>query len=225
MLVYALAPQSALPTIAKKGLKKTVVLWTSLPLAKHHATANDAVLAVDGEALGLPSGAAYPESIKQKSVPAEAVLNIDPYLPPKVVVAAGGYVVRPGGKEPDVLLIYRRGAWDLPKGKLDKGETIAQCALREVQEEVGISKLRVLRPAGSTFHTYAEKGKFKLKTTYWYLMETPETAFMPQAEEDIEAVAWVLWSKAVKRLGFASLRKHARSITPLLDELKFKTKG
>ncbi|MEM1096576.1 MAG: NUDIX hydrolase [Bacteroidota bacterium] len=222
MLVYALAPQSTLPTIVKKGLKKPAVLWTSLPLAKHHAVATDAILAVDGEAIGLPQGAAYPESIKQAGVPASAILNAAPYLPPKVVIAAGGYVVRAGAKEPDVLLIYRRGVWDLPKGKLDSGETIEQCALREVQEEVGIKKLRTLRPAGSTFHTYVEKGKFKLKTTYWYLMHTPETAFTPQADEGIEAVAWVPWSKVLKRLGFKSLREHTQSIAPLLGEVKLK---
>ncbi|MEM6647051.1 MAG: NUDIX hydrolase, partial [Bacteroidota bacterium] len=116
MLVYALAPHSALSTIAKKGLKKSVVLWTSLPLAKHHAGVNDAILAVDGDAIGLPSSAAYPERITQQRVPAKAILNLAPYLPPKVVVAAGGYVLRRGSKEPDLLLIYRRGAWDLPKG-------------------------------------------------------------------------------------------------------------
>ncbi|GAB5519089.1 MAG: hypothetical protein RhofKO_13400 [Rhodothermales bacterium] len=218
MLVFALAPQANLTTIAKKGLKgKPVTLWTSLPLAEHHAVSGDAILAVDGNVLGLPDGVAFAESIRHANVPAKALLNVAPYLPPKLVVAAGGYVVRSGKKKPEVLLIYRRGKWDLPKGKLEKGESIEDCALREVQEEVGIKKLKTLEPAGTTFHTYPEKGKLKLKTTYWYLMHTPETVFTPQTEEDIEEVAWVTWPKALKQLGFDSLRDHAHAITPLME--------
>ena len=220
MLFFALAPQAHLSTIAKKGLKgKPVTLWTALPLAEHHASSGDAILAVDGNVMGLPDGGAFVEHVQRDKIPAKAVLNAAPYLPPKLVVAAGGYVVRAGKKKPEVLLIYRRGKWDLPKGKLEKGESIETCALREVQEEVGIKKLKMLTPAGTTFHTYPEKGRLKLKTTYWYLMHTPETSFTPQTEEDIEAVAWVTWPKALKQLGFDSLREHATLITPLMEKV------
>lgn len=145
--------------------------------------------------------------------PAAAVANLSPYRPPKPVTAAGGYVVRRGAAGPEVLLIHRRGVWDLPKGKLDAGETVEACALREVREEVGIAALRLVRPLGTTIHGYPEKQKYRVKTTHWFLMMTPETAFTPQAEEDITAVAWTAWAEAGARLGFESLRRHHAAVT------------
>lgn len=138
--------------------------------------------------------------------------NVSPYLPPKPVTAAGGYVVRLGEGGPEVLLIHRRGAWDLPKGKLDAGETVEACALREVREEVGVRTLRIVRPLGTTVHGYPEKGRYRVKTTHWFLMTTPEEAFTPQAEEDIVEVAWTPWAAAAERLGFESLRRHHAAV-------------
>lgn len=139
-------------------------------------------------------------------------VNTDPYRPPKPVTAAGGYVVRAGAAGPEVLLIERRGAWDLPKGKLDDGESVEACAVREVQEEVGIEVLRVVRPLGTTIHGYPERDVYRVKTTHWFLMATPERTFTPQAEEDITAVAWVPWAEAGARLGFESLRRHHAAV-------------
>jgi 8-oxo-dGTP pyrophosphatase MutT (NUDIX family) len=149
--------------------------------------------------------------------PGGAVPNLDPYLPPAPVTAAGGLIVRRSeakNGEPDVLLIFRRGAWDLPKGKLDPGETIEECAVREVQEEVGIDELRVLGEAGTTVHGYPEDGQYLVKTTYWYFMETPERDFTPERREGIEEVAWVPWEEAQERLGYATLRRHLASLQP-----------
>lgn len=135
--------------------------------------------------------------------------NAIPYRPPKPVTAAGGYVVREGTAGPEVLMIFRRGVWDLPKGKLDAGETIEACALREVREEVGIDDdLSILQPLPPTVHGYPEKGVYRVKTTHWYLMQTPQTTFTPQAQEGIERVAWVPWAEARTRLGFETLRRH-----------------
>ncbi len=142
-----------------------------------------------------------------------AVPNLDPYLPPAPVTAAGGIIVRPAGDETLLLLIYRRGAWDLPKGKLDPGETIEECAVREVQEEVGIRTLTLLAEAGATVHGYPEKGRYLVKTTWWYFMETPERDFTPEAREGIEQVEWVPWSEAGTRLGYESLRRHLAGLT------------
>lgn len=154
-------------------------------------------------------------------VPDDAVLNgrpgTDAYRESKAVVAGGGYVVRPGSGGPDVLLIFRRGAWDLPKGKLDGGETVRACAAREVREEVGIESLRVVRPLGMTLHGYPLTRRYAVKTTHWFRMETDQTAFTPQAEEDIERVEWAPLSEAAARLGFATLRAHARLVAPLLS--------
>ena len=149
--------------------------------------------------------------------PGGAVPNLDPYLPPAPVTAAGGLIVRRGKAadgEPEVLLIFRRGAWDLPKGKLDPGETIEECAVREVQEEVGIGTLRVLGAAGTTVHGYPEDGQYLVKTTHWYFMQTPERDFTPEEREGIEEVAWVPWAEARERLGYATLRRHLASLQP-----------
>ena len=140
--------------------------------------------------------------------------NLDPYLPPAPVTAAGGLVVRHENGEPLLLLIYRRGAWDLPKGKLDPGETVAECAVREVQEEVGIDELEITADAGTTVHGYPEDGRYLVKTTHWYFMQTPERDFTPEEREGIEQVEWVPWDDARERLGYATLRDLLRSLSP-----------
>ena len=104
-----------------------------------------------------------------------------------VIKAAGGLVLNPAG---EMLLIFRRGKWDLPKGKLDPGETIEQCALREVREETGIKDVKTDGPLLTTYHTYHESGKFILKESYWYKMHTSDASLVPQAEEDITQALW-----------------------------------
>ncbi|HET6568980.1 MAG TPA: NUDIX hydrolase [Rhodothermales bacterium] len=146
-------------------------------------------------------------------MPANAIVNLSPYRPPKPVTAAGGYVVRPGGNAPEVLVIFRRGVWDLPKGKLDRGETVEACALREVREEIGVADLHLLQPAGTTEHGYDDEDAYAVKTTHWFLMRTAETDFTPQKEEDIEQVAWMPWPEALERIGYDTLRDHMHSIT------------
>ncbi len=149
-----------------------------------------------------------------------AVLNLGStgYLPPEAIAAAGGYVVRrtPAGVE--LLLIHRRGAWDLPKGKLDAGESPAAGAQREVAEEVGVPEesLEMLRPLGTTTHGYPhpKRPTYAVKTTHWYAFRTSAERFVPQASEDIEAAEWVPWSEAGARLDFEKLRHHHASLDP-----------
>ncbi|MFM7727795.1 MAG: NUDIX hydrolase, partial [Flavobacteriales bacterium] len=97
-------------------------------------------------------------------------------------VAAGG-VVDDG--EGCILVIRRRGKWDLPKGKLDYDETPEHAAVREVMEECGLKQVELGHPIGITFHTYTERGKNVLKKTHWYRMNTSDRDLVPQAEEDI----------------------------------------
>ncbi len=105
------------------------------------------------------------------------------------VRAAGGLVMNNRG---EYLLIYRRGKWDLPKGKQEQSETDEQTALREVEEECGIKDLRIEKPLISTYHTYDHRIKFSLKRTKWYLMKYEGTAPpVPQTVEDIEKIHWV----------------------------------
>ena len=103
--------------------------------------------------------------------------------------AAGGVVFNPKG---EILTMYRRGSWDLPKGKIDKGETKEIAAVREVQEETDLKEVNRDDFLLTTYHTYKnKKGKRVLKPTYWYKMTTQEMAIHPQVEEDIEVVQWI----------------------------------
>lgn len=105
------------------------------------------------------------------------------------VIAGGGIVINTEGK---LLLIFRKGYWDLPKGKLDHGETIEECAVREVQEETGLTDVQITAPARTTYHTYHEKGHEILKQSHWYLMSSTDTHNLsPQKEEGIEVAKWV----------------------------------
>lgn len=107
----------------------------------------------------------------------------------KIVEAAGGVVFNTDNK---VLMIFRRCSWDLPKGKIDPGETKDKAAVREVQEETGIQQIDLLDPILTTYHTYRnKKDKRCLKPTYWYLMKTVDTILIPQTEEDIEKAIWL----------------------------------
>jgi 8-oxo-dGTP pyrophosphatase MutT (NUDIX family) len=109
------------------------------------------------------------------------------------VDAAGGLVKNKNG---EFLLIYRRGKWDLPKGKLDKGESNEIAALREVEEECGIKNFKIIRPLLSTYHTYPYKESTALKRTSWFeMLYTGKETPVPQIEEDIEEIRWVPESK------------------------------
>lgn len=103
-------------------------------------------------------------------------------------IDAGGGVVR--NKSDEVLLIHRLGKWDLPKGKLDPGETPKDGALREVEEECSVFDLKISSELPITYHAYELKGIRHLKRTFWYEMRSDEVNFVPQVEEGIEKVEW-----------------------------------
>ena len=106
------------------------------------------------------------------------------------IIAAGGLVTNQAGQ---LLLIFRRGFWDLPKGKLDEGESIEACALREVQEETGLKSLSLGEKIGITYHEYYDKWTSQdvEKQTHWYAMQAADgQQLIPQTEEDIEQIIW-----------------------------------
>jgi 8-oxo-dGTP pyrophosphatase MutT (NUDIX family) len=106
-----------------------------------------------------------------------------------LVKAAGGLVQDPGGR---YLFMLRRGKWDLPKGKLDPGETLEQCAIREVREETGLSQVKLDGPLLVTYHTYDESGHHILKETHWFRMSIlSDQPIVPQQEEQITELRWV----------------------------------
>lgn len=107
------------------------------------------------------------------------------------IIAGGGLVMNDAG---ELLMIFRRGKWDLPKGKLDKGETILECAIREVKEETGLTDIEHSELIGITSHEYFDThiGKDAIKESHWFAMKAPgQQSVSPQTEEDITEIRWV----------------------------------
>jgi 8-oxo-dGTP pyrophosphatase MutT (NUDIX family) len=112
------------------------------------------------------------------------------------IEAAGGIVLN---QQDEILLIYRRGSWDLPKGKIDDGESIEDAAIREIEEETGISHLRIIdkinikeTQQNITYHYYENDRLKCIKITHWFILKTNKIQIpIPQSEEDIEKAIWV----------------------------------
>lgn len=130
--------------------------------------------------------------------PDEAML--EPLLLEKipVVVAAGGMVFN---SQQEILFIKRNDRWDLPKGRVEKGETIEQAAIREVEEETGIKDVVLGEFISKTYHVFKRNKKWKLKLTYWYKMHSDyQGEFTPQIEEGIKKVKWKNFQKSQRAL-------------------------
>ena len=116
-----------------------------------------------------------------------------------VLSEAAGGIVKNGNDE--LLIIYRRKKWDLPKGKLDYEETPEMAAIREVKEECGINNLKMNKFLMKTFHTYSEKNKSILKKTHWFKMSAIDNeVLIPQMDEDIEDVRWMSKETIIKKV-------------------------
>lgn len=130
----------------------------------------------------------------------------------KIIEAAGGLVKNEKG---EYLFIFRNGKWDLPKGKIEKGEGIKVAALREVEEECGISGLSIIKELPTTYHTYIMEEKAILKPTHWFEMNcnNPSTLLVPQIEEGITDVQWIATKKLKKVFDntFESVKEVLRS--------------
>lgn len=210
MLYFYRAALEDLDVISDSGLEtgsgRVVALYPSLDAVQ---TEQDGpVLAIDPYALSDTPSSTNAAPVRVDRVPAEAIQNLDPYRPPTPVTAAGGLIA---GQLDDgdvaLLLIFRREVWDLPKGKCVAGESMQECAVREVQEEVGIDELTCERPLDTTVHGYPDGDRYAVKTTHWFLMRTAERSYTPQSEEDIERAAWARWETAYERVGYDTLRR------------------
>lgn len=162
---------------------------------------------------------AQPESLTTKSV---AVPNPELAFEAlqscfTTIAAAGGLVLNTAQ---EYLWIHRMGKWDLPKGKLEEGETTAECAVREVAEECGlpVNELHIAQPLPNTYHTYFLKGQHVLKTTYWFeMLYVGHAQLVPQTEEDISAVQW-FDETTVRQVALANTYQN---ILNLLQQVQF----
>ncbi len=141
-------------------------------------------------------------------------ISIEAFLKKIEAYKSGKFLFLMEGKDPMKefvkAFIKRRGKWDLPKGKLEKGEDIQECSLREVSEETGIKKLKLLGKRIITYHIYKQNEQWCLKETHWYNMYCDHKEDLcPQTEEDIELCAWKKPKKLKKLLknSFSSLQE------------------
>ena len=141
----------------------------------------------------------YIESIEKQNLNSKGLfiyssdyekLKVDFFSFYKLIEAAGAVVIN---EERDILGIFRNGFWDLPKGKIEKNESLEEAAIREVQEETGIKNLIILEYLKETYHTYFDDSRNQriLKKSYWYFMETTDFDLIPQKEEGIEVAKWI----------------------------------
>lgn len=114
-----------------------------------------------------------------------------------LIHAAGGIV---SNENNDILMIFRLGFWDFPKGKVEAGEDWETAALREVEEETGLQQITLDKTLPNTYHTYLLRGTPILKITHWYEMHSPKQSLIPQTEEDISQAVWVAREEVVDRL-------------------------
>ena len=106
-----------------------------------------------------------------------------------MIIAAGGVVYN---DRKQLLMIFRNGIWDLPKGKIEVNENIRDCAIREVMEETGVENLEIVEKLQDTYHTYSINNQDILKKTYWFRMQTNYSGNLkPQISEGIEKVCWM----------------------------------
>ena len=129
-----------------------------------------------------------------------------------VIPASGGLIIN---EKNEILFIFRRDSWDLPKGKMDPGESKKETALREVIEETGIRNVQIITKLGKTYHLFRTRSRKRaIKKSTWYLMHTKKQPLIPQTEEDIEIATWM-----TKEKFFSEKRIVYRSIIEVLHKL------
>lgn len=126
----------------------------------------------------------------------------------RIIKAAGG-LVRKGDQ---FLMMRRLGKWDLPKGKLDRGEKTKDAAVREVWEECSV-EVRREEKLCTTWHTYIQEGRRILKKTTWYnMLCTDDRQMEPQYIENIDELKWMTWQECQE-----ALKNSYRSIKGVFD--------
>lgn len=172
-------------------------------------------------------------NILEKSIKSEKlIIHFDDFIKLKSdfkshfseIEAAGGLVFN---DKHEFLFIYRRGSWDLPKGKIEADESKKKATIREIEEETGLKKLLVHDKLMVTRHTYRSNvGKRIIKKTHWYLVSTIKQALIPQATEDIEKAVWMTMSRffSKKRQVYPNILEvlHTQDTSDLVNKLRIK---
>ncbi len=181
------------------------VLTSTLPDQSYYTDPHTVVHMYDGKCEHIEKFIKNARKTKIKGKQPQAIilyhedveqLKADFFSVYKIVEAAGGVIFN---SKNEILFIYRRGHWDLPKGKLDPGETPEIAALREVEEETGLANVQRHEHIHTSYHIYKDRKDTKcLKPTYWYRMSTKSTKLKLQHEEDIETAEWLKASNFMK---------------------------
>lgn len=132
-----------------------------------------------------------------------------------IIEAAGGIVKN---EEQEILFIKRLGKWDLPKGKIEVGESSEVASLREVEEETAIKNLKLIDFLTSTYHIYIDRYQQNiLKITHWYSMNHHgKEIAKPQYEEGITEVSWKTQEEILAEVYPSTFR----NIKMILENLK-----
>lgn len=142
-------------------------------------------------------------------------INLSYNLNMKTEKSAGIILYRLEQGQPKVLVLhYTAGHWDFPKGKLEPGETDVQAALREVQEETGITHLELQPSWKQTLHyIYTRAGERISKTVVFFLGLTRQSQIKLSHEH--QGSTWLSPPEAEKRLTFDNAKKILRLATPI----------
>lgn len=140
-------------------------------------------------------------------------------------IEAGGGLVR--NEKNEYLFIYRRGSWDLPKGKIESNETKREATIREITEETGVKKMTIIQKLLVTRHTYRSNvGKRIIKKSHWYLIEAKKQPLVPQVDEDIERVEWMTLERffSKKRQVYPNILEviHTQDTKELISKVQIK---
>ena len=136
--------------------------------------------------------------------------------------AAGGVVVRQEGARLFVALAQEKGhsGYVLPKGHVDPGESVEEAARREIEEEVGVTDLRLVEPLGARERLSYDKREWK--TTYYFLYLTRQVEAVPTHREQHDVMGWfplerlprIIWPEQI-----ALLEENRRRIAAAIDKM------
>jgi len=127
----------------------------------------------------------------------------------KIELSSGGVIYRRRSDVLEVLLIKDSyGNWGFPKGHVEADESLAEAALRECQEETGLTRLQVVAPLGSTdWYFRAGKNLVHKFCDYFLLEAGPDETAEPQTSEGIRACVWMGFEEALERITYANARQ------------------